>query len=106
LILRLCYFLNIKIQNFSFEEPLKYIVSKANANTDTVDIQLPLELNHPVSELVWVFRRKAVRVNNEWANFTPSIGLESTPDRFVPAGASIRDRADRGEIGLGTDLTS
>ena len=72
------------VQHFSFEEPLKYLVSKANANTDTVDIQLPLELNHPVIELRWMFRRKAVRINNEWANFTPSIGLESTPDTVYP----------------------
>jgi hypothetical protein len=80
------------VQPFSFEEPLKYLVSKGGSS-DQVTIQLPLELNHPVSELVWVFRRKAVRVNNEWANFTPSIGLESTPDRFVPAwlvSASLR----------------
>jgi hypothetical protein len=79
------------VQPFSFEEPLKYLVSKGSS--DHVTIQLPLELNHPVSELVWVFRRKAVRVNNEWANFTPSIGLESTPDRVVPAwlvSASLR----------------
>jgi hypothetical protein len=72
------------VQNFSFEEPLKYLVSKANANTDTVDIQLPLELNHPVVELRWMFRRKAVLVNNEWSNFTPSIGLESSPDIVYP----------------------
>jgi len=79
------------VQPFSFEEPLKYLVSKGTS--DQVTIQLPLELNHPVSELVWVFRRKAVRVNNEWANFTPSIGLESSPDRIVPAwlvSASLR----------------
>jgi hypothetical protein len=72
------------VQNFSFEEPLKYLVSKANANTDTVDIQLPLELNHPVLELRWVFRRKAVLINNEWSNFSPSIGLESTPNTVYP----------------------
>jgi len=72
------------VQNFSFEEPLKYLVSKANGNTDTVDIQLPLELNHPVVELRWAFRRKAVRVNNEWTNFTPSIGLESNPTTVYP----------------------
>ena len=81
------------VQPFSFEEPLKYIVSKANASSDQVTIQLPLEFNHPVTELFWVFRRKAVRINNEWANFTPVIGLESTPDRSVPAwlvSASLR----------------
>ena len=31
------------VQAFNFEEPLKYIVSKPSSNTDTVEIQLPLE---------------------------------------------------------------
>jgi hypothetical protein len=71
-------------QTFHFEEPLKYIVSKPNSNTDTVEIQLPLELNHPVIELLWVFRRKAAIVNNEWANFTPAIGYETNPNKIYP----------------------
>jgi hypothetical protein len=71
-------------QTFAFEEPLKYLVSKPNSNTDTVEIQLPLELNHPVTELLWVFRRKAVLINNEWSNFTPAISLELTPDKIYP----------------------
>lgn len=72
------------VQSFSFEEPLKYIVSKPNPNSDTVEIQLPLELNHPVVELFWVFRRKAVLINNEWTNFTPAISLEATPEKVFP----------------------
>jgi hypothetical protein len=72
------------VQTFNFEEPLKYIVSKPSSNTDTVEIQLPLELNHPVTELLWVFRRKAVLVNNEWTNFTPAIGLETNPTKIYP----------------------
>ena len=73
------------VQTFAFEEPLKYLVSKPNANADMVDIQLPLELNHPVTELFWVFRRKGVLVNNEWTNFTPAIGLETNPTKVYPA---------------------
>lgn len=65
-----------KVQLFHFEEPFKYLVTKANSNTDAVDIQLPLELNHPVVELVWVFRRKAVAINNEWTNFSPMLAGE------------------------------
>jgi hypothetical protein len=72
------------VQTFNFEEPLKYIVSKPNPNAGSVEIQLPLELNHPVTELFWVFRRKATLVNNEWANFTPSIGLETNPEKEYP----------------------
>lgn len=73
------------VQTFHFEEPLKYVVSKGSANVDTVEIQLPLELNHPVAELVWVFRRKAVVVNNEWANFGPATEYESAVGRVYPA---------------------
>jgi hypothetical protein len=72
------------VQTFSFEEPLKYLVSKPNSNSDTVEVQLPLELNHPVTELLWVFRRKGVLINNEWANFSPAIELESNPDKIYP----------------------
>ena len=72
------------VQSFHFEEPLKYLVSKSNSNSDSVDVQLPLELNHPVSELLWVFRRKAVRINNEWSNFSPSIGYQTTPQTMYP----------------------
>lgn len=70
------------VQSFHFEEPLKYIVNKSNS--DKVEIQLPLEMNHPVVELLWVFRRKAVEVNNEWSNFTPAIGVESSPSKVFP----------------------
>ncbi len=71
-------------QTFTFDEPLKYIVSKPNANSDTIEIQLPLELNHPVQELVWVFRRKAVQINNEWVNFTPAISYQYNNERVFP----------------------
>jgi len=72
------------VQIFNFEEPLKYIVSKPNANADTIHIQLPLELNHPVVEVLWVFRRKAVLINNEWSNFTPAVGYETNPTKVYP----------------------
>ena len=72
------------VQTFNFEEPLKYIVSKPNPTTGTVEIQLPLELNHPTTEILWIFRRKATIINNEWANFTPAIGLETNPIKFYP----------------------
>lgn len=71
-------------QTFSFEEPLKYLVSKPNPNSGTVEIQLPLELNHPVTEIMWVFRRKAVLINNEWTNFTPAISYQTNPNKVFP----------------------
>jgi hypothetical protein len=72
------------VKTFHFEEPLKYLVSKPTLNAGTVEIQLPLELNHPTVELLWVFRRKAVLVNNEWANFTPAISFETNPSKVYP----------------------
>lgn len=72
------------VQTFSFDEPLKYVVSKPNPNNDTVEIQLPLELNHPVIELLWVFRRKAVQVNNEWFNFSPVVTAQNNPVKVYP----------------------
>jgi hypothetical protein len=49
-----------------FAEPLSYTVSVREA--DTIAIQLPLELSHPVEEILWFIRRKAVSINNEWTN--------------------------------------
>ena len=70
------------VQLFSFEEPLKYIVNKSS--NDVVEVQLPLELNHPVTELIWILRRKAATINNEWANLTPNISFESSPTMQYP----------------------
>lgn len=59
-----------QVQTFVFDEPLKYVTAKSTGLTDSVEIQLPLELNHPVEELIWVVRRKGVVLNNEWTNYT------------------------------------
>jgi hypothetical protein len=72
------------VQTFKFDEPLKYAVTKPNSNSDVIEIQLPLELNHPVQELLWVFRRKAVAVNNEWGNFSPAISVQTDPTKVFP----------------------
>lgn len=73
--------LNQFVQTFTFDEPLRYSVNKTNPNTDSVDISLPLELNHPVKELFWIFRRKATAINNEWLNFSPYIQSQQSPTR-------------------------
>jgi hypothetical protein len=62
-----------------FDEPYKYLTSKRNANSDTIEVSLPLELNHPCQEIFWVFRRKAVAINNEWANFNPIVETQYNP---------------------------
>lgn len=63
------------VQSFYFDEPLKYVVNKSGSG-QVAEVQLPLELNHPVTELIWMFRRKAAVVNNEWANFGPAMEYE------------------------------
>ena len=68
------------VTNFYFDEPYKFLGSKTNSDTDTVDISLPLELNHPCQEIVWIFRRKGVAINNEWWNFSPIVETQWTPD--------------------------
>jgi hypothetical protein len=64
---------------FHFDEPYRYLVSKTNSNSDTIEVSLPLELNHPCQEIIWVFRRKAVAINNEWYNFTPIVETQYNP---------------------------
>lgn len=59
------------VQSFFIDEPYRYIVSKTNAIKDTVELSIPLELNHPCQEIFWIFRRKSVQINNDWGNFTP-----------------------------------
>jgi hypothetical protein len=58
-----------QIQTFYFEEPLKYVIAKPNAD-DIIRIQLPLEANHPIEEIFWFIRRKDVNNNNEWTNWS------------------------------------
>lgn len=55
-----------ELRSIHFAEPLSYTVSVREA--DTIAIQLPLDLNHPVEEIIWFIRRKAVSINNEWTN--------------------------------------
>ena len=39
-------------------------------------IQLPLEANHPLEEIIWIIRRKATGLNNEWTNYTSRVESE------------------------------
>lgn len=55
-------------QIFRFTEPTKYITTKSTG--DIISVQLPLEINGPIEELWWVFRRKSAQVNNEWTNYS------------------------------------
>jgi hypothetical protein len=66
-----------EVQSFRFAEPLKYISS--GADIGQIRIQLPLELNHPIEEIIWIVRRKAVAINNEWTNYSAVLECEYDP---------------------------
>jgi len=59
------------VQSFFIDEPYKYIVNKRNAVNDSIELSIPLELNNPCQEILWIFRRKSAQINNDWGNFTP-----------------------------------
>jgi hypothetical protein len=65
------------IQTFYFEEPLKYQVTATTS--DTITVQLPLEVNHPMEEILWFVRRKDVANNNEWNNYSSVIQADYDP---------------------------
>ena len=60
------------VQTFSFTEPLKYATNK-QSSSDTIQVQLPLEANHPMEEIIWFVRRKDVANNNEWTNYSSTL---------------------------------
>jgi hypothetical protein len=61
---------------FHFAEPLKYLINKLS---DTIHIQLPLEVNNPIEEIIWFVRRKATANNNEWTNYSATMSAELDP---------------------------
>lgn len=64
-------------QTFTFDEPLKYRINKTSS--DTIQIQLPLEVNHPIEEILWFIRRKATVNTSEWINYSAVVSLEQDP---------------------------
>lgn len=64
-----------EVQTFSFDEPMKYSIGKAN-DADTIRVQLPLEANHPLEEIIWFVRRKDVALNNNWTNYSAYLETE------------------------------
>ena len=68
--------LHRELQTFYFQEPMKYSVG---ARENIVKIQLPLEANHPIEEIIWFVRRKAVQNNNEWTNYSSVVESEYNP---------------------------
>jgi hypothetical protein len=75
-------------QIFKFDEKSKYTATVTSK--DTIQIQLPLECNGPIEEIVWVIRRKAVSLNNEWTNYSSVLESEYDPV-FAPFGPLLVD---------------
>jgi len=59
-----------EVQNFRFDEPKKYAI---NSGPGMIRLQLPLEVNGPIEEIIWVIRRKNIK--NNWTNYGNNIGL-------------------------------
>ena len=53
-----------EVQSFRFDEPKKYVI---NTGPGMVRLQLPLEVNGPIEEIIWIIRRK--NIGNDWTNY-------------------------------------
>jgi len=65
------------VETFSFLEPLKYSVT--SSTEDYIHVQLPLEINHPMEEILWVVRRKANSMQNDYTNYSSVTAQEFDP---------------------------
>ena len=65
------------VETFTFNEPLKYSVTASSE--DTIHVQLPIEINHPMEEILWVIRRKANTMQNDYTNFSSVTTQEYDP---------------------------
>lgn len=63
------------VATFRFDAPMRHAVA---VTTDSVIVNLPLEASHTIDEIVWILRRKIVKNNNDWFNYSASD--EFTPD--------------------------
>jgi hypothetical protein len=70
------------VQTFEFSEPLKYATN--TSTSDSIQVQLPLEANHPMEEIIWFVRRKEVANNNEWTNYSSTLAVEIHPIYNTP----------------------
>jgi hypothetical protein len=60
------------VTEMRFGEPLKYTVGVPDGAS--VMIGLPLtDLNGPISQLIWVIRRKAVALRTDWTNYSATL---------------------------------
>jgi hypothetical protein len=55
-----------------FSEPLKYTVGVPDGATITIGLPLTA-LNGPITQLVWVLRRKATALRADWTNYSATL---------------------------------
>jgi len=65
------------VESFTFLEPLKYSVT--SSVEDYISVQLPLEINHPMEQILWVIRRKANSMQNDYTNYSSVTAQEFDP---------------------------
>ena len=86
------------VETFSFLEPLKYSVN--TSSDDVINVQLPLEINHPMEEIIWFLRRKASTDKNNYVNYSAI-----TDDEFDPVFNKRRPLLQKAAIYLnGTEI--
>jgi hypothetical protein len=74
-----------EVYSYVFDEPLKYTVNKVG---DQVSVQLPLELNNPCEEILWVIRRRAAVDAGEWTNYS-AVPFWSVDPVYNPVGPAL-----------------
>jgi hypothetical protein len=60
------------VTEMRFGEPLKYTVGVPDGATVTIGLPLT-DLNGPISQLIWVIRRKAVALRTDWTNYSATL---------------------------------
>jgi hypothetical protein len=60
------------VTEMRFGEPLKYTVGIPDGDCITIGLPL-LELNGPITQLIWVIRRRAVGMRADWTNYSATL---------------------------------
>ena len=82
------------VTEMRFSEPLKYTVGIPDGACITIGLPLT-ELNGPITQLIWVIRRKAVALHADWTNYSATVGA-------VDAWNPRRPLLKRGQLLVGT----
>jgi hypothetical protein len=84
------------VTEMRFGEPLKYTVGIPDGARITIGLPLT-ELNGPITQLLWVVRRKAVGLRADWTNYSATL-----EDAVDPTWNPRRPLLYRGQLLVGT----